>query len=121
MAKLTIGFGGALILVGLIGFIASGAVTSLIPAFEGIILAICGGIAMNPNARKHAMHAAVMVGLLGFLLAAGRLVGAVMSGTMPTSLAMFSLGAMAVISFVFVLLCVRSFIEARRKSELGAP
>lgn len=117
MAKVTIGFGVALVLIGIIGFAAGRAVTALIPAFEGVIIGVCGWVALNPNARKHAMHAAVMIGLLGFLLAAGRLVGAVMSGKAPSALAMFSLGAMAVLSFVFVLLCVRSFIDARRKAE----
>lgn len=121
MAKVSIGFGFVLILVGVIGFAPSRQFTALIPAIEGILLAVFGWIALNPAARKHAMHAAVMIGLIGFLAAAGKLVGSVMSGAAPSGLAMFSLGAMAVLSFVFVLLCVRSFIEARRKSELGTP
>lgn len=121
MAKVTIGFGFALIVVGLIGFIPSGQGTAMIPAIAGGLMIICGSIALKPDLRKHAMHGAVMVGLLGFLASAGRLVGSVMSGKTPSGLAMFSMGAMAALSFVFVLLCVRSFIEARRKSELGSP
>src|SRR5947209_20632878 len=41
--------------------------TALIPAFFGAVLAICGLLAFKDNLRKHAMHAAAVVGLLGAL------------------------------------------------------
>ena len=36
------------------------------------MLIVCGIIARNPKLRMHVMHAAVAVGLIGFLLAGGR-------------------------------------------------
>lgn len=114
MAKVTIGIAVLLIAVGLIGYFESFARTSLIPAYFGIGILIAGVIALNPAYRKHAMHGAVMLGLLGFLAAAGRLVNVLFSGAMPSALGLFSLVSMALLTLIFVVLCVRSFIEARR-------
>jgi hypothetical protein len=67
------------------------------------------------------MHLAVIFGLLGFLAAAGRLIGALASGRTLTPMAATSLGLMALLTGVFVVLCVRSFINARRQREAAAP
>ena len=114
MAPVTIIFGALLILLGAIPFFMTGAKTALIPAYVGAILLVLGAIALSPKARKHAMHLAVIVGLLGFLASAGRLIGALASGKTPTTLAATSLGLMALLTGVYVVMCVRSFIAARR-------
>ena len=81
MARITIGVGVVLIALGLIGYFPDQASwTALIPAIFGVILAILGGVAMQPNLRKHAMHVAVMVGLIGFLAGVGRGVPVALSG-----------------------------------------
>lgn len=118
MPMLTIVFGGLLIVLGVVGFVLTGSEhpTALIPAFAGILFEICGGIAMIPGARKHAMHAAVMVGLFGFLAATIQLVRALTASTPQTMMKLISLGGMASLTLLFVLLCVRSFINARRGS-----
>jgi hypothetical protein len=123
VASVTIVFGILLVLLGLIPFAITGAKTALIPAIVGAALAILGGIALSlqPGARKHVMHVAVIVGLLGFLASAGRLIGALASGKTPTTLAATSLGLMALLTGVYVVLCVRSFIAARRNRLAGAP
>ena len=41
--------------------------TALIPAFVGGVLAVCGLLAFSDKLRKHAMHFAAMVGVVGFL------------------------------------------------------
>ncbi|MCH7603945.1 MAG: hypothetical protein IIB54_14375, partial [Planctomycetes bacterium] len=68
--------------------------------------------------RKHAMHGAVLLGLLGFV---GALMRPVMKlfGEEPFELnmAVGSQLAMAAICLVFVVLCVRSFIAARKSRE----
>jgi hypothetical protein len=94
-------------------------ISAIIPAFVGILLVGLGAVALNPGARKHAMHVAVIVGLLGFLLAAGRLASVLASGKTPTPLGGTSLGLMALLCGVFVALCVRSFIQARRQRLAG--
>lgn len=69
MPSITIALGVALIVVGLAGYFLTGAVslTALIPAAVGLVIALAGGIARDERKRKHAMHAAVLVALLGFL------------------------------------------------------
>ena len=71
MAKLTIGFGVTLIVLGAWGFFGTGSAhpTALIPAYFGLALAVSGGMAKTENAKQRMlwMHVAVTVGLLGFL------------------------------------------------------
>jgi FtsH-binding integral membrane protein len=120
MPKVTIGFGAALVVLGLIGYFGSGAesVTALIPTFFGIILAVLGVVAQNESRRPHAMHAAAALAVLGLL---GSFMGlfqlpALISGDTsverPWAVAVQSV--MAVVLAVFVALCVRSFMDARR-------
>jgi hypothetical protein len=54
MAKLTIGFGVALIVLGAWGFFGTGGAhpTALIPAYFGLALAVCGGLAQTENAKQ---------------------------------------------------------------------
>jgi hypothetical protein len=88
-------------------------VTALIPAFFGAVLVICALIARNENMRKHAMHAAVAVGMVGLLGALARGVPAALNGdpTRPAVLAQLIMGGLLLI---YVALGVRSFVEARR-------
>lgn len=116
MSKIAIAFGVALIVVGVVGFIPSHAPTALIPAYLGIVIAISGGIATNPSYRMHAMHLAVLVALLGFLAAGGRLVISLTKSVIDT-VAVTSQGLTTVLCGVFIVLCVRSFIVARRERE----
>jgi hypothetical protein len=90
--------------------------TALIPAFVGGPLILCGLIALKESLLKHAMHAAAMLGVLGFLAAAGRLGTVAAKGSLDVSkLGEQSLLAMTGICAIFVVLCVRSFIAARRR------
>jgi hypothetical protein len=127
MAKVTIGFGIVLILLGAIGFFGTGSThpTALIPAYWGIALTICGILANSPSDKRRmiVMHIAVTVGLLGFL---GSGVMAIVEtvkahgGPLAHPAAVESQAAMAVICLVYVGLCVRSFIAARRNRKLEA-
>jgi hypothetical protein len=128
MAKLTIGFGVALIVLGAWGFFGTGSAhpTALIPAYFGLALAVCGGLAQTENAKQRMlwMHVAVTVGLLGFLGSGARAVveftkahGAPLTDT--AAVAVRFQVAMAVLCVVYVGLCVRSFIAARRGGKLA--
>jgi hypothetical protein len=117
VSKITIAFGVFLIAIGLIGYFATDMVswTALIPALFGLPLAILGGIALKEHLRKHAMHAAVMVGLLGFLGAAYSFSRPLLSGgEVKRPIATVMQGIMTLTCAVFVGLCVKSFIDARR-------
>src|SRR5262249_22615161 len=126
MGPITIVFGVLLILLGLGGFIGTGAehVTALIPTFIGLPLVLLGVLALKETLRKHAMHAAAVLGLVGFLGGAiwgGKDVPAVIEGTAPKPAAAVESLIMALICAVFVGLCVRSFVVARLMRSKAAP
>lgn len=110
--------GVLLIIIGVAGYIngqATGhaSITALIPAFFGAALAVLGGIGKTSESmRKHMMHVAVLIALIGFLLTAGRLVMKMSELTMTP--AVLSQIAMALICLVFVVLSIKSFRDARR-------
>jgi hypothetical protein len=119
MANTTIGIGVLLIVLGFWGYFGTGTTspTALIPAAFGLVLTICGLIARDEAKRKMAMHIAVVVGLLGFLGSVrgltqlGTLLG---GGEVARPQAVISQSIMAVLTGIFTILCVRSFIAARR-------
>lgn len=120
MAKVAIGFGIALIALGLYGYFGvdvGRSPTALIPAFAGALLLICGIVALNPSMRMHAMHGAAMVGVLGVLAPLGRIIPQAIKGTPPAGLSAFTLYTMLVLCLLFVILCVRSFITARKARQ----
>lgn len=113
--------GFLLILVGIAGYTFSmfdgnRSWTALIPAAFGVVLTALGAAARNNESlRKHLMHAAVLVGLLGFLIPAWRLISSF--DRLTVSLAVLSQAAMSLICLFFVILCVQSFVNARRNRE----
>ncbi|MDA8021337.1 MAG: hypothetical protein MPN21_28230 [Thermoanaerobaculia bacterium] len=121
MPLITIGYGSILIVIGLVGYFATGqaSVTALIPAFLGFIAEICGLLARNERFLKHAMHGAAMVGLLGTLgtLRVVPQLPSLFDGSAERPAAVLSQGLTLLLSAIFVMLCVRSFIEARRARE----
>ena len=121
MPNTAIWAGRLLVLIGIVGYgygIYGGnpSLTALIPAAFGIILMGLGHLAVaKDNLRKHLMHTAVIVALLGFILPAGRLLSKMRDLTL--SAAVVSQVAMALVCLVFVVLAVRSFIAARKGLE----
>jgi hypothetical protein len=122
MAKLTLVFAVLLVALGLIGYVGSGSQhpTALIPAWFGIALGIGGLLAISPkeSRRKLFMHINVTIGLLGFI---GGLVEGIRGYGKPAVVgSSFLISAetskllLAALMFIYVLLCVRSFILARR-------
>lgn len=133
-----------LILLGIVGYVfglvdGHASLTALIPAAFGILLVIFGAVARaKENLRMHLMHAAVLVGLAGFVIPAYRVAmnffsasksvapsstenaGIAATGGNILSPAIISQAAMALICLVFVILCVKSFIDARRNRTANA-
>lgn len=121
MARVTIPFGVLLILLGLAGYLGTGHVhpTALIPSGFGLLLAILGLLANTEETRRRMlfMHIAVTLGLLGFLATAAAIfqyVQLLQGRSFPFPAAVESKAAMSILCLTFVLLCVRSFIAARR-------
>jgi hypothetical protein len=104
-----------LILLGIGGYLGTGrsSITAMIPAFFGAIFLVLAMVARKTEARRHAMHAAVALALIGALAVIPRIVSGIGAGN-ATRPAVLSQIAMAVILLVYVALGVRSFIEARR-------
>ncbi len=119
MAKLTVMFGALLIVLSAVAYAELHFWHTFIPGVFGLLLVVFGLLANTENAKKRMlfMHIAVTVGLLGFL------------GTIPGIVGVIQMAAghvvarpdaakvqavMGAICFVFVGLCVRSFIAARR-------
>ncbi|HXS11099.1 MAG TPA: hypothetical protein VN734_00225 [Acidobacteriaceae bacterium] len=121
MAKLTIGFG---VLLGLIGagyFVATGSAhpTALIPAWFGLALIIFGALAVTENARRRMlwMHIAVTIALLGFLFPGFMAIKewmAARGGPLTHPAAVQEQAVMSLVCLILTALCVRSFIAARR-------
>lgn len=112
-------FGLLLIVLGIASWVTTGrtSVTALIPAFFGAIMVACALVARTESMRRHAMHAAVAVALIGALASLARAIPAVMDGGASRP-AVISQIAMAVLLLVYVYLGVQSFIAAR-KARLG--
>ena len=121
MAKLTIGFGILLVLLGIFGFVATGSAhpTALIPSAIGLFFVLFGVMANTDDSKKRMlwMHISVTVALLTFI------------GTIPADIDTIRLahgayfahpaaveekGALSLLCLIYVLFCVRSFIAARR-------
>lgn len=111
--------GFLLVLLGIVGYVGTGGAsfTALIPALVGAVFLILALVGRSADARKHVMHAAVAIALLAVVGGVPRILTAVRAGdsTRPAVMAQI---AMAVILGVYVLLGVKSFIDAR-KARLG--
>ena len=123
MAKVSIVFGLILIILGLVSYfgISSESITALIPAFLGVPILFLGFLSINEKYLKHSMHAAAVLMLLGFV---GTISGLIKFFRMlggeiferPSAITIQAI--MAVICLMFLVLAIKSFIDARRgKSE----
>jgi len=112
MPKTTLIFALLLIALGAVAFGISSSRTALLPAYVGVALAFFAGLAlMFEGARKHLMHVAALVALLGALAPAAAL--AIRAAQMSPLALSVNLG-MLVLSAALLVLMVRSFIAVRR-------
>jgi hypothetical protein len=126
LAKVTLVFAVLLIALGLVGYYGTGAVhsTALIPAWFGVALGFGGLLAISPSEsrRKLFMHINVTIGLLGFLGAGVRAVQefahASSTGKPVDPIAVGAQITMTGLLLLYVILCVRSFIAARRSGKV---
>ncbi len=117
MTGTAIWFGRVLILLGVVGYgyglsVGNASVTAMIPAAFGVVLMLLGHLAAaRENLRKHLMHVAVLVAVIGFMMTAGRL--ALKASELTLSAGVVSQAVMAIVCLAFVVLAVRSFAAAR--------
>ena len=151
MAKWAVIFGVGLVLLGLVGYfgadpysmessaetvLAAGEAnqlgaaapakkgpskTALIPAVVGLALMLCGTLSFDSKMKKHALHGAAAVGLLGFVLSLVPIsmkMGSIMAGDPIKTGTWFSIG-MSVLCLLYVIMSISSFIAARKARERG--
>lgn len=129
MAWPTLICGALLVLVGIVGYGTaepkpgkdSPSLTALIPAAVGAALLLCGSLAFNDKYRKHAMHLAAVIGLLGALGGFMPIIRQVSNtGNFdPTKPSAVAGELMILICVVFVAMCVNSFVQARKARRAG--
>ena len=122
MPAITIVLGIVLIILGVGSCIGRGMTswTALIPAMLGVLFLLLGMVATNRTSRAGAMRIAVLLGVLAFIGAPLRPIGTLARGEEFTlSTAVMMQLVTAALCLVFVILCVASFIRARRDPAGG--
>ncbi|MGH8047034.1 MAG: hypothetical protein ACREKL_07285 [Chthoniobacterales bacterium] len=120
MPGLSIIFGVLLAVIAVGFYVATGskAPTALIPAGFGLLLIVCGIIGLaKPALRMHAMHGSALLGLIGAGAGLGMSLPKlpdIIAEVFGQHAAVWEKLAMGVISLVFLGLCVKSFVDARR-------
>ncbi len=126
MVKTSIGFGVALIALGIGGYLGTGArsTTALIPAAVGLVLVVLGVLGRKPRARMHAMHGAALaalVGLGGSVTGLGQTAKLLMGEAVARPAAAITRAVMAVLCLAFLVLAGRSFVAARLARRASPP
>ena len=123
MSKLSVTVGTIMIILGVAAFLLTGAAsaTALIPAFFGVAFIGLGVLGLKKESmRKHAMHAALLLAILGLGGSFGGLIGVlgVLGGNeLERPNAAYAQAAMAIICIYFVVAGVQSFIKARKSRD----
>src|ERR1700735_1424536 len=128
MGAVSVGFGLFLMVLGFVGYFVMGhfhpdkqSLTALIPAAFGVVLVVLGLLARKDSLRKHAMHGAAMIGLIGSVVPGYRVVRGLFNPESILPAAMIAQAVMSLACLVFVGLCVKSFIDARRRRKNETP
>lgn len=123
MKNLTLSLGILLILLGVASYFGTGqeSITALIPTFFGMVFIILALFAGAESLKKHMMHGAAGLALLGILGSARGISGFIdiLSGTETARpLAIYAQVAMFLMCFVYIIRAVQSFRAARKKGDV---
>ncbi len=115
MAGTTRLVGLVLAVVGIVSYVGTGrtSVTALIPAFFGVGFLLLAYIGRDESMRKHAMHVAMVVALVGIVATASRLLPALAAGQFGRP-AVLSQLVMTLLLAWFLGKGIKSFRDARR-------
>jgi len=121
MSQVTLVIGILLTLLGVISYLLTGgsSLTALIPAAFGVIFIALWQVAKKESARRHVMHFAVGLAMIGFLGGAVRAFGPFITmlqgGSVERPAAIIAQVIMALLCLVMLGYGIRSFVDARRK------
>jgi uncharacterized membrane protein HdeD (DUF308 family) len=112
--RITLLMGVLLAILGVVCFLYTGSehYTALIPTAFGAVFMALGLFGTVENLRKHLMHAAAALALLGMVFGLIRVVPGPVPGR---EVAYFETLIFAVLCGLLLVLCVKSFIDARRR------
>lgn len=118
MAFHAILFGALLVVLGPVLYLlseeASRSFTAFIPSGFGIALITLGLAARQDSLRMHMMHGAALLGLIGFAIPTFMVVRSlVINGHEFNAVRHGGQLTMAALCLIFVVLCIKSFIDAR--------
>ena len=102
--------------IGILSYVGTGrtSVTALIPAFLGVVFVLLAWVARNEAVRKHVMHAAMVVALLGIVGTASRLIPGIAAGTLNLARPAVLAQIVTVVLLVWYLVKgIKSFRDAR--------
>ena len=116
MHRWTILFGLLLVAIGLGGYYFADAKQpmALIPAVLGIAMFVCGVVAAQGAMRRLAMHVAALIGMIGFV---GPMV--TIFNDITNTAEVLAKGLTSALCLMFVMMCINSFLEARRARKAG--
>ena len=126
MAIPTIITGLILIAIGSFGYMSQdpdkASPTAGIPAVLGLFLVICGALALLPKIRKHAMHFAATLGLIGAAGSPYPIIKMIIKGVQfeVTDPKFLTAAMSTVVCVVFVMMCANSFVQAKKARKLAA-
>ena len=120
MQNLTLTLGILLIILGARSYLGTGqeSLTALIPSFFGILFLLFGWLGKKESLRKHMMHAAAglaLVGIFGTIGAVPGLIEMIGGGELERPMAIISRSVMFVLCVIFLTRAVQSFIAARKE------
>lgn len=124
MARIAIVFGLLLCAMTVSGLVVSTSKSpyQFVPMIQGIPILFCGVVALNPHRRRHAMHASAMIAALGCFVGGMRSLSIAIRwfrGNDINGFAFQLVTLMTSVCLIFLILCVISFINARRRGETG--
>jgi hypothetical protein len=125
MPQLTMTIGILMVILGVIGYFASGMAswTAFIPSIIGVIFLLLGVWARNMASRKLAMHIAMGLALLLVLGMAGQavpnLIKLAQGEELERPLALMSQVVSSILLIVLLVFGVKSFIDARKAQAGG--
>lgn len=111
--------GSALVVLGVGAYVLTGAesITALLPAFLGVPIGLLGVLAGRESMRRHAIHAALVLALLGVIGTLGNvaeLPALVTGDEVERPVAVVASSLTALLCLVLLVLGIRSFVAARR-------